>query len=289
MNKRITIIVLLTIFTLSGCKSMGVTKEEFGQFIGAVGGAVLGSKIGKGNGKIIATVLGATLGSYIGGKIGASLDKKDQAALHKKSLAMLNSSKGQELSENWKSDHSQASASIHASAVSKKNANIGIVKLKQVQTVPFVKLIGKDYETLVSTNVRAGTSTQTAVVGGMAKGSSFKAVGITPNNWLLVSQNNITLGYVYAPLAIESQQRNTQTSPGLRQKAFDLDSMADVESSIEGIDLDGFDLDSMDLVDETIVAETECRDLEINIENKNKQKKENFSACKAADGSWELS
>lgn len=290
MNKRIQIITLLTIFTLSGCKSMGVTKEDFGKFIGAVGGAVLGSKIGKGNGKIIATVLGATLGSYIGGKIGASLDKKDQEALHNKSLQMLNSAKTEDLKAQWQSNHSQATATIQASAVTRKNANLGIVKLKQVAKVPYVKLIGKPYETLVSTNVRSGTSTKTPVVGGIAKGGTFNAVGITPNNWLLVSRNNITLGYVYAPLAVEHQARQAQqATPGLRQKAFDLDSMADIETSINGIELDGFDLDSMDLVEETIVAETECRDLVINIENKNKQKKENFSACKAADGSWELS
>ncbi len=290
MNKRTKTICLLAVFTLSGCKSMGVTKEDFGKFVGAIGGAVIGSKIGKGNGKIIATVLGASLGSYIGGRIGASLDKKDQEALHRKSLAVLNSSQDQNLTSEWKSDHSQAKATINAKPISRQNANIGIVKLKQVEKVPYVKLIGKPYETLVSTNVRAGTSTKTSIVGGMAKGSSFTAVGVTPNNWLLVARNGITLGYVYAPLAIEQQNKaRSEEAPELRQKAFDLDAISDVESSINGIDLDGFDLDSMDLVEETIVAETECRDLEINIENKNQQKKESFSACKAADGSWELS
>lgn len=54
-------------------------REQVGQIVGGVGGAVLGSQIGQGTGKIVATAGGTLLGVLIGGAIGRSLDQADYA------------------------------------------------------------------------------------------------------------------------------------------------------------------------------------------------------------------
>lgn len=54
-------------------------REQVGQVIGGVGGAVLGAQIGQGSGRIAAVAGGALLGVLIGGNIGRSMDRVDYA------------------------------------------------------------------------------------------------------------------------------------------------------------------------------------------------------------------
>jgi len=54
-------------------------REQVGQVIGGVGGALLGSQIGQGSGKIAAVAGGALLGVLVGGSIGRSMDRVDYA------------------------------------------------------------------------------------------------------------------------------------------------------------------------------------------------------------------
>jgi surface antigen len=54
-------------------------REQVGQVIGGVGGALLGSQIGQGSGKIAAVAGGALLGVLVGGSVGRSMDRVDYA------------------------------------------------------------------------------------------------------------------------------------------------------------------------------------------------------------------
>ena len=79
--KKVTALVLC-VFTLSACEQG--SKEGFGTFMGAIGGALVGSAIsdngrgGTGNGMVI----GALAGGIIGNSIGRSLDEADRKSMY---------------------------------------------------------------------------------------------------------------------------------------------------------------------------------------------------------------
>lgn len=81
--KKSGIIVLAA--ALAACQtpgapqSSGINKEQAGQIVGGVAGAVVGSQIGGGRGRVVTGAVGAIAGSMIGQSIGASLDRADLA------------------------------------------------------------------------------------------------------------------------------------------------------------------------------------------------------------------
>jgi len=60
---------------------------------GAAVGGLAGAQIGKGKGQLAMTALGALLGAFAGSSVGSSLDKADQAALERSTVAALNSNR----------------------------------------------------------------------------------------------------------------------------------------------------------------------------------------------------
>jgi surface antigen len=54
-------------------------REQIGQVLCGVGGAVIGSQIGQGSGRVVAAVGGALIGVLVGGTVGRSLDRVDYA------------------------------------------------------------------------------------------------------------------------------------------------------------------------------------------------------------------
>ncbi|MCP5382517.1 MAG: glycine zipper 2TM domain-containing protein [Kordiimonadaceae bacterium] len=88
--KKVTAIVLC-VFTLSACEQG--SKEGFGTFMGAIGGALVGSAIsdngrgGTGNGMVI----GALAGGIIGNSIGRSLDEADRRSMYQAQQVALES------------------------------------------------------------------------------------------------------------------------------------------------------------------------------------------------------
>ena len=57
----------------------GLSKQDIGTGLGALGGAALGTSMTHGKGKIAGGVIGALLGAGIGNAIGGSLDRADMA------------------------------------------------------------------------------------------------------------------------------------------------------------------------------------------------------------------
>ncbi|MBT5074920.1 MAG: hypothetical protein HOJ34_00645 [Kordiimonadaceae bacterium] len=93
--KQVTAIILC-VFTLSACEQG--SKEGFGTFMGAIGGALVGAALtdgggghgrggrygrgGRGGGDGAAIMLGALAGAAIGNSIGKSLDEADRIKMH---------------------------------------------------------------------------------------------------------------------------------------------------------------------------------------------------------------
>ena len=110
--KKATIIIMCA-FTLSACESG--SKEGFGTFMGAIGGAMIGSAIsdngrgGSGNGMVI----GALAGGILGNSIGRSMDEKDRRSMYRaQQVALENYPSGQEA--NWYNPDSGNSGSYVA-------------------------------------------------------------------------------------------------------------------------------------------------------------------------------
>lgn len=66
---------------LAGCSQdgqSGITKQDVGTVLGAVGGAVIGAQFGGGTGQLVGVAAGTLLGAFVGSQVGKSLDRADQ-------------------------------------------------------------------------------------------------------------------------------------------------------------------------------------------------------------------
>ncbi|GGX89833.1 hypothetical protein GCM10007160_16540 [Litchfieldella qijiaojingensis] len=76
---RMLSVILLSLFLLSGCQSLGPRGcEGVSTGIGAVIGGLLGSQVGSGSGRTASMVIGAGLGGLIGREIGTRFTCEDQ-------------------------------------------------------------------------------------------------------------------------------------------------------------------------------------------------------------------
>jgi surface antigen len=87
-NIMILTVIVLTVLTLSGCKTIG-QKEGLGTVVGAAAGGLLGNQIGSGTGQTVATVAGIFIGGMLGRDIGASLDQLDKQLMTQTSYTAL--------------------------------------------------------------------------------------------------------------------------------------------------------------------------------------------------------
>jgi uncharacterized protein YgiM (DUF1202 family) len=70
-----------------------------------------------------------------------------------------------------------------------------------VQSLPSYEAAGGAYVASSTANLRAGPSTGTKVIGKVAAGESFDALGVTPNGgWVLVGRGGYAAGYAAASL-----------------------------------------------------------------------------------------
>lgn len=112
--------VVLVTSMLAGCNppppgagqdTGGVSKQDLGMGLGAIGGGIIGSTMGGGNGRIATTIAGALLGGFAGSSIGRSLDSADAAAANRAAQqALENNQPGQSMP--WKNNESGHYGSI---------------------------------------------------------------------------------------------------------------------------------------------------------------------------------
>jgi len=283
--------------TASGCNMANVKQgatstwnkttefvKENSTVVGAVAGAVIGYAVSGKNDRGLGILAGAMIGGLIGDQLGKYLNEKERQELEAYSLNQLNTSSSVG-STQWASQ-SGAKATVQTGPSAYRKKAVEVVSLKAVEITPNLKLVGETYQSGVSLNVR--TSPRVASynkVGGLRPGAEFTAVGLTDNNWMLIAQNGISVGYVSAKYIQPASIQQT----AMRSEGIDLDAL-DQEVVVAGIDLDGIDLDAVEVEKTEIFAQTECKTLDYDITSAEGQSgKASFNACKGADGAWELS
>lgn len=163
LQKLISVALVTTM--LAGCNppppgagqdTGGISKQDIGTGLGAIGGGIIGSTMGGGNGRIATTIAGALLGGFAGSAIGKSLDKADAAAANQAAQqALENNQPGQSMP--WKNPQSGNSGSITPQA---------------------------PYQTADGTYCREFQ--QTIVVGGQSQNAYGKACRQADGSWKIV-------------------------------------------------------------------------------------------------------
>lgn len=267
-GRTLTILLLSTTLLTSCAQNGGPNKAGIGTLLGGVLGALAGSQFGSGKGRTAAILVGGAVGAFAGRALGQMLDEQDQIAMQERSAyALANASDGQQV--NWRSSRTGARATLTPTGTRQEMRQMTLIRDQRISVAPNLELIGESYVAKSTSNVRAGASTGYPIVNAVSAGQAVDVVGkVSGSNWYLVSRDRVSIGYVHGDLL----RRSSTVTARLQ----------------EPIDLDQVQLRQGQVVD-TITASTTCRTMEYSVEGANGQSgNDSFSACKAADGSWEL-
>jgi surface antigen len=183
---------------LFACEGSG-GKQEGGALIGAAAGALLGNKVSKKN-KTLGTLVGAAAGAAAGGYIGCRMQSTDAALAEQATKKALETG----VAQTWSNSRTGNSGRI-AVVSSSYGPPIDGRSLRYapgVQSLPSFAAAGSAYVVNSSANLRAGPSTKAKVVGKLAAGESFDALGVAPTGgWILAGRNGEAIGYAAASLA----------------------------------------------------------------------------------------
>lgn len=179
--------------SLFSCEGSG-KKQEGGALIGAAAGAFLGSKVAK-NEKTLGALVGAAAGAAAGSYIGCRMQSTDTALAQQATKKALET--GQ--SQYWSNSRTGASGRIdvvsssYGPPVDSRNLRFA----SGVQSLPSYDALGGQYAARSTVNMRSAPSTKGKVVGKLAAGQTFDALGSAPNGgWVLVGQSGYAVGYV---------------------------------------------------------------------------------------------
>lgn len=202
-------------------------------------------------------------------KYGEWLGEEDQAGISGSSATAAETAHDAQ-TVNWSNSRTGTAARITPTNTRTERRNLTVVRDARVEPTSNLIVIGKTYEALRSSNVRAAPSTSAVIVNKLAAGSTFNAVGRVENaNWILASRDNRSIGYVYGPLVRESASQK----------------QAEMRTAVN---LDDIELDENTVVDE-VTVETSCRTLNYEVTSKDGERAvDTFEACKSADGAWEI-
>ncbi len=281
--------------TLTSCKTLNSQLrnnpgQSLGAVFGAVAGGLVGSQVGSGTGRTFAIVAGTALGGWAGSELGRFFDARDRAAVEKTSAQALSSARdGQTIT--WKNPENGHNAVITPRHTRIEDREIQFYRSKKIQPVDDIELIGETYTTVKSANLRAAPTTNSNIVGGLKTNEQFNAMGrIKDAPWIVVAKGNKTIGYVYESLV---HKISNQPVPRLK-KSIDLDGIGEIHD-VSSKDLDevdntgSFNLDENDFVVDTVVTKTQCRSVDYALNNGDGvSENKNFTACKGSEGSWEI-
>lgn len=188
--------------SLFSCEGSG-KKQEGGALIGAAAGAFLGSKVSK-NEKTIGALVGAAAGAAAGSYIGCRMQSTDTALAQQATKKALETGQPQ----TWSNNRTGASGRIDvvSSSYGPPVDSRSLRFASGVQTLPSYDALGGQYAANGTANLRSAPSTAGKVVGKLASGQAFEALGSAPSNgWVLVGQNGYGVGYV-APTLVRPVQ-----------------------------------------------------------------------------------
>ncbi len=276
MNKKYLLSALIVPAFITGCQTTNLTKEDYGQYGGALLGAIGGAAIADDN-RWLGAAIGSTVGYFAGQMIGKYLDEQDQKELAAETVYTLD--KKNSGSTTWKSDRNNSRATIKTGDISYSTQSKKIKHLKTVQTVPDIRLEKREYKTTASLKLRSGPGTQYSTLKVLKPGDIVLSSGRTKNNWLMLSKQGVTVGYISAAYV-------TPYSPLKQAKAqgIALDSLEIPEQTA----FEGIDLDAVETTSSTVSVQKGCRDIQISVTTDKGSETENTQACQNDNGVWEL-
>jgi len=104
--------------------------------------------------------------------------------------------------KDWVNEQTGASGSAKVVKEKTKTKKTKItLSTDRVETVPPLVLIGENYTSTSTANVRSGPGTDYKVVGSLDKNAVVNVVGqVKEANWYLISEGGVASGYVFADL-----------------------------------------------------------------------------------------
>ncbi|WP_298013200.1 SH3 domain-containing protein [uncultured Castellaniella sp.] len=279
-SKKVLVAALVASVFATGCATDGSgggwgTKQSIGTAIGAVAGVLLGSQIGGGTGRTVAMIAGALAGGALGNWIGSNLDAKDQEALAASTQRALASGEAQ----NWKSDHSGATAVIRPVSSKTETREASVKRSQNVVQVKNLVALNETWQAKSSTNLRAGPGTENAKIGGLSSGQTFTALGRTDNNWVAVGRKGVTVGYVSGSLV-------QPVAVAKADQAVDLDTITVAQAQSQGFDLDT--IEPAKPVVDTVAVQTTCRTVQYDVTTAKGSESKTVDACQQPDGAWQI-
>lgn len=183
---------------LFACEGSG-GKQEGGALIGAAAGALLGNKVGGKKNRTLGTLVGAAAGAAAGGYIGCRMQSTDAALAEQATKKALETG----VAQTWSNSRTGNSGRI-AVVSSSYGPPIDGRSLRYaagVQSLPSFEAAGGAYAASSTANLRASPSTKAKVVGKLAAGERFDALGVAPTGgWILVGRGGQGVGYAASSL-----------------------------------------------------------------------------------------
>ncbi|MCB1881209.1 MAG: SH3 domain-containing protein [Gammaproteobacteria bacterium] len=278
MNKNFLSAAVLVAVITTGCQS-NMSKEDWGKTIGTLGGAALGAKLSDDN-KWLGAAIGAAAGYFAGQAIGRYLNEPDQKALAADTVSALD--KETAGTTTWKSNKTGASANIKTGAISYKTQPQQVTHLAKVKAVPDIKVENREYQSKSALRVRQGPGTNYAVVTTLSRGDIVTSAGRTPNDWLMLAKQGVTVGYVHSNFVAPYNPLHAAQTQGIDLDAVEVDKLPKQEG------FRGVDLDAMETTTSTVDTQLGCRDIEISVNSDKGRDTEATQACQRKDGVWEL-
>ena len=251
-------LLCLTAGLLVGCETMSEVASATGDTVSGWYGSAKN------------TVMGSDR-NYIAKQVGDSLDEEDAISIGRESAKALEKTPSGK-TVTWSNPDSGANATITPGETFIEKRKIKSARKKDVQSAPSLLLIGGTYKAIRNANLRAGPGTGHEIVGGLAKDEAVTAIGkVERSDWIMVGIDGQAVGYVYAPLIAPSAQQKHEL-----REAGDAG-----EQSAEG--------KGNDVVVDTITVSTACRSVAFTVNTAEGDSAEDeFRACKASDGAWEI-
>jgi surface antigen len=209
-------------------------------------------------------------GSYFARQVGGGLSEDDALAIEMASARALEwTPAGKTVT--WSNSRTGTHAAITPGERELDQRRIRSARNKAIAPAPDLELIAQTWSAQRNANLRAAPGTDNQIVGGLAKGETFTAIGtVEAGSWIMVGIDGKAVGYVFAKLVRPVKSRRT---PELREDEIDLDA----DSMSKGV------------VVETATVATACRRVDYTVSmGAGEPAKEAFRACKASDGAWEI-
>ena len=208
--------------------------------------------------------------SYIARQVGGDLNDEDAMAIEKASARALEWTPAGK-SVTWSNPKTGTRAVIMPGKTEMTKREIQTARKKGVAPAPDMELVAQRWSARRNANLRSAPGTHGKIVGGLAKGEKFTAIGkVEGGKWIMVGIDGKAVGYVFSKLVGPVKSK---PAPVLRAEELDLDK-------------DGL---GKNVVVDTMTVATACRTVNYTvITGDNDQAKETFRACKASDGAWEI-